>query len=243
MHELFSEAFIYDKYLKIGDVQGVNETDISFICVPTPMSEDGACDTREVEDVISWIKTDIIVIRSTVYVGFTEEMKKKYKKKIVFQPEYYGETVNHPFAELKNQHWLSFGGEPDHIHKVITAYQKVINSNVKINIYPAKEVEFAKYMENAFLATKVIFCNEMYDIAENLNVNYDISREVWISDPRIGSSHTFVYESNRGFGGSCLPKDTEAIRNQALKHNVNTHLLDAVIKKNYYYKKGKINGN
>lgn len=73
------------------------------------MLEDGACDTREVEDVISWIKTDIMVIRSTVYVGFTEKMKKKHKKKIVFQPEYYGETVNHPFAELKNQHWLSFG--------------------------------------------------------------------------------------------------------------------------------------
>ncbi len=237
MHKLFSDAIIYDKYLNLGDIEEVNSTDISFICVPTPMRVNGECDIKEVEEVISWIKTKIIVIRSTVYVGFTEEMKKKYKKNLVFQPEYYGETINHPFANIRNQHWLSFGGDSADIHQVISAYQKVINSNIKINIYPSKEVEFAKYMENAFLATKVIFCNEMYDIAKRLNISFDISREVWISDPRIGSSHTFVYENDRGFGGSCLPKDIHALCYLAQQHNVDTTLLNAVINKNNFYRK------
>ncbi len=64
----------------------------------------------------------------------------------------------------------------------------------------ADAVEFAKYMENAFLATKVVFCNEMYDLAGKLGVNYNVVREIWTSDPRIGTSHTFVYPGNREYG-------------------------------------------
>ena len=160
-------------------------------------------------------------------------MKSKYNKKIVFQPEYYGETVDHPFANLKNQTWLSFGGDSDDIKLAIKAYQTVTTSEVKINIYPAREVELAKYMENAFLALKVTFCNEMYDIAKALNVNYDIAREVWLSDPRIGRSHTFVYSDKRGYGGSCLPKDIASIKHQSDALGVDTTIISAVIEKRW----------
>ena len=101
----------------------------------------------------------------------------------------------------------------------------------------AKSVEMAKYMENAFLATKVTFCNEMYDIAMALGADYNLAREIWIADPRIGASHTFVYEDNRGYGGSCLPKDIVSITAQGNKHGVNTTLLQSVIEKNSIYKK------
>jgi UDPglucose 6-dehydrogenase len=197
---------------------------------------DGGCDTSAVEEVISWVKAKIIILRSTVRVGFTDAMREKYKKEIVFQPEYYGETTAHPFADLSNQNWLSFGGTQRGIDFAIKAYQTVINSNIRIYQADAKTVEMAKYMENAFLATKVIFCNEMHDIATALGVSYNRAREIWLADPRIGSSHTFVYEDNRGYGGSCLPKDVASILAQANETGVGVTLLKSVVEKNKSYK-------
>ena len=239
MKQLFKDAEIYDKYLAVGSKANVMNSAVSFVCVPTPMKEDGSCDTTAVEEVVSWLESDCIVIRSTIPVGFTDFLKGKYRKRVVFQPEYYGETTAHPFAELKNQNWLSFGGDVKDIQLVISAYQQVVNSNVKINIYPAKEVELAKYMENAFLALKVLFCNEMYDIATAMGVSYDSAREVWTSDPRIGRSHTFVYENNRGYGGNCLPKDVCALKFQAEKHNVVPEMLKSIIEINDKYRNGE----
>ena len=237
MHGLFKDAVIYDKFKKIGTPEEINCCDTVFVCVPTPQAKDGHCDTSIVEEVLEWITAPLIILRSTVYVGFTDKMMKKHKKEIVFQPEYYGETVAHPFADLNDRSWLSFGGTPKGIDLAIRTYQTVVNSNVRIYQADAKSVEFAKYMENAFLAAKVIFCNEMYDIASALGADYNLAREVWIADPRIGSSHTFVYEDNRGYGGSCLPKDISAIVSQAKALNVDTTLLDGIMSKNAKYKK------
>ena len=237
MQGLFKDAVIYDKYKNIGTHEEINECDTVFVCVPTPQAQDGHCDTSIVEEVLEWITAPLIILRSTVYVGFTDEMMKKYQKEIVFQPEYYGETVAHPFADLIDRSWLSFGGTPNGIDLAIRTYQTVINSNVRIYQADAKSVEMAKYMENAFLAAKVIFCNEMYDIARALGADYNLAREIWIADPRIGASHTFVYPDNRGYGGSCLPKDVSAIMTQARDKGVDTTLLNGVVEKNKKYKK------
>lgn len=232
MHGLFKNAIIYDKYKDIGTKTEINECDTVFVCVPTPQGENGGCDTSIVEEVLEWLSVPLIILRSTVYVGFTDEMIEKYKKEIVFQPEYYGETVAHPFADLTDRTWLSFGGTRKGIDLAIKTYQTVINSNVRIYQADAKSVEMAKYMENAFLATKVTFCNEMYDIACALGADYNLAREIWIADPRIGASHTFVYQDNRGYGGSCLPKDIASIAAQAKANNVDGTLLESVIRKN-----------
>ena len=236
MSLLFKDALLYDKYKNIGSMEEINTCDAAFVCVPTPMAEDGSCDTSAVEEVIQDCHCPLLILRSTVRVGFTKEMAKKYHKKIVFQPEYYGETVAHPFANLSDRSWLSFGGDQESIDMAIRVYQTVINSNVRIFQADSDTVEMAKYMENAYLATKVIFCNEMFDICKNLGISYNKAREIWIADPRIGSSHTFVYEDNRGFGGSCLPKDTSSLSKQASEAGVDATLLNAVIQKNKGYK-------
>ncbi len=232
MQNLFTNAIIYDEPLHIGSREEINMCDVAFVCVPTPSKADGSCDTSIVESVIDWLQTPVIVLRSTVYVGFTDKMMEKYQKEIVFQPEYYGETIAHPFADLNTRQWLSFGGTPKGVDMAIRAYQTVVNSNVQILQYSAKEVEFAKYMENSFLATKVTFCNELYDIAKKLGVNYNQAREVWVADPRIGTSHTFVYPDNRGYAGSCLPKDIASIISQADEVGVDANLLKSVVEKN-----------
>ncbi len=239
MHELFTNAVIYDKFLNIGSCEEINTCDVAFVCVPTPRLSDGKCDTSIVEEVVSWLNVNTIILRSTVEIGFTDYLMNKYKKEIVFQPEYYGETTAHPFRNLNERMWLSFGGNQSGIDMAIKAYQTVINSNVKIYQCDAKTAEMAKYMENAFLATKVIFCNEMYDIAKALGVNYNLAREIWIADPRIGASHTFVYEDNRGYGGSCLPKDISSLLYQAQVADIDAKLISSVIEKNNFYKTEK----
>lgn len=239
MNDLFKDAIIYDEPKKIGTRDEINKCDIAFICVPTPMSKDGSCDTSIVENVVEWCRAKVLVLRSTIKIGFTDELKKKYKKRIVFQPEYYGETVAHPFANLSDRQWLSFGGDPKDVNLAIKAYQTVTNSNIHIYQAPAKEVEMAKYMENCFFATKVIFCNEMFDLCQKMKIDYNQVREIWIADPRIGRSHTFVYEDNRGYGGSCLPKDIASLQYQFNEEKIDSTLLNAVIKKNNLIKKAK----
>lgn len=242
MHNLFKNAYINDKdesILKqeLKKFKNHEKMDAIFICVPTPMKENGSCNTSFVEEVLEKFKANIFIIRSTVYVGFTEYSEKKFNKKVVFQPEYYGETTNHPFSDLNNQNWISFGGKSENINLAIEVYKEVKNSNIKIIQGPSRDIEFAKYMENLFFANKVTFINEMYDVAKSLKVNYNIAREAWIADPRIGTSHTFVYPEKRGYGGSCLPKDISSLIFQAKENNVNVDLLEKVVEKNKKYQK------
>lgn len=237
MKALFPNAVCYD--LKLGTKEEINQCHTVFVCVPTPLRENGSCNTDIVESVIEWINVPLIILRSTVYVGFTDAMMEKFKKEIVFQPEYYGETVAHPLSDLKARKWLTFGGTERGIHLAIKTYQTVHNSNITIYHGDAKSIEFAKYMENCFFATKVIFCNEMKDIADALGANYDIAREAWVADPRIGTSHTFVYDDNRGYGGSCLPKDMSSLIYQADIMGEEAVLLKGVVSKNAKYKEKK----
>lgn len=232
MHKLFVDALIYDKFKNIGKTEEINECDTVFICVPTPQMDDCKCDTSIVDEIFEWLSVDLAIIRSTVPVGYTKAIAAKKKTDIVFQPEYYGETVSHPFSDLTNRAWLTFGGEKSAINKAIKTYKKVIDSDVHIVSVDSNTAELAKYMDNTFLATKVVFCNEFYNIATALDVDYNLLREVWLADYRIGRSHTFVYEDDRGFGGSCLPKDISAIISTAKELNVDVTLLEAVVKKN-----------
>lgn len=232
MHKRFNDAIIYDEPKNIGNRENINSCDIVFVCVPTPEGKDGICDSTIVEEVIKWVNAPTIVIRSTVPVGFTKRMAKEYGKRIAFQPEYYGETIDHPFADLNNQKWVSIGGDSLAIDAVMLFYQERVNSEIRFFTADSDTVELAKYMENAFLATKVVFCNEMYDLAQKMGINYNLAREIWLADPRIGRSHTFVYPDNRGFGGSCLPKDTMALMAMGRYYESDMTLLQSVIEKN-----------
>lgn len=240
IYNRFPDAVIFDEPKGVGSREKINQCDVAFVCVPTPSREDGSCDTTIVEAVLAWVHCNVVIIRSTVPVGFTKEMSQKYNLDLVFQPEYYGETVAHPFANLEDQTWISLGGQKEAVKLAACFYQERVNSNVKFYFSDSDTAELAKYMENAFLATKVTFCNEMYDLATKLGLDYNVAREIWLADPRIGRSHTFVYPNQRGFGGSCLPKDTSAL--VCIGENVGTDmtLMKSVLKKNELLKQEKI---
>jgi len=239
MAELFPDAIIYDKYLELGKLKDVVDCDFVFVCVPTPMGNEGQCDTSAVDGLLHRLSdfhtSATIIIRSTVPVGYTDSMRDSNRLHLVFQPEYYGETYKHPFADPHNRSWITLGGLANDTCKVADLYQTVFTSDIIIHQTDAKTAELAKYMENCFYATKVVFCNQFYDFAKRVGVDYHKLREAWLLDPRIGSSHTFVYPDNRGYGGSCLPKDMSAMIYQADDVDVNMDLLKIVREVNSLY--------
>ena len=236
MKELFSDAVVYDEPKGIGSREEINECDFAFVCVPTPKAEDGSCDTSIVNDVLTWLNPkEVIILRSTVPVGFTSFHSEIENKKIIFQPEYYGETYKHIFQNPHNRSWITLGGDLEDTSKVAELYQTVFTSELIINQVDSQTAELAKYMENSFYSVKVTFCNQFYDLAKAMRVDYNQLRETWLLDPRINRSHTFVYPDNRGYGGSCLPKDTAAIIQQAEMNGVDMSLLKATEEANSRY--------
>jgi UDPglucose 6-dehydrogenase len=231
--KLFPDAVLYDEPKKIGTREAVNACDVAFVCVPTPQAADGSCDTSIVEAVVGWIDGPVICIRSTVSVGTSRRLADATRKQIVFQPEYGpAETPDHPFNDLRNVRWVILGGATAATRKVARAWKSVYNSDIVIRQTTFEAAELCKYMENSYLAMKVTFCNEFYEIAERLGVDYDELRELWLLDPRIGKSHTWVLPDKRGFGGRCLPKDLEAIIRTAERAGHTPALLKEVVHSN-----------
>lgn len=213
---LFPNAKIYSPSTYFGSKEEFNKNlDIAFICVPTPQLKNGKCDTSIVEESVIWAKPKLFICLSTVEIGTTERLVKQYKKRIVFQPEYFGETVAHPLSNLGKQPFLILGGRKKSRARAIELYQTVYNSNVKIFQTDSRTAEVIKYMENSWLATKVTFMNEFYDLCNQFGVSYNEVREGFLLDPRVTRSHTFVYPKKRGWSGKCLPKDTASLCHQA----------------------------
>lgn len=235
--KLFPNAVVYDEPQQTGSREAVNACDVAFVCVPTPRREDGSCDISVVESVVAWIDGPVIVIRSTVSIGTTRRLADRYKKRIVFQPEYGpAETPDHPFNDLRKVRWIILGGDRGACKFVARAWRETYSSDITIAFTSPEAAELCKYMENAFLSTKVAFCNEFFDIANSVGVDYDELRELWLLDPRIGRSHTFVDADRRGFGGKCLPKDLDAIIVSASAAGVNPSLLESVRSANERHK-------
>mgnify|MGYP001296715520 CR=1 FL=1 len=216
------DVVTYDKYdlsksthSKLSDI--VRESEIIFVCVPTPMEKDGTCHTGIVEEVIKEINEtangQIVVIKSTVPPGTTDRLHRKYKSvKVIFNPEFLTEA--NFIQDFKNQNRIILGGTRNGTNKVRTLYSRVF-PHATIVKTGAKHAEMVKYFTNCFLATKVSFANEMYNICEQLDLDYDKVVEYATYDERLGKSHWAVPgpDGDMGFGGHCLPKDLSAIIN------------------------------
>jgi UDP-glucose 6-dehydrogenase len=138
-------------------------------------------------------------------------MVKKYGKKIVVQPEYLGETPNHPFLQMDSRQFMIIGGDPEDRRKVIECYQKAYNANVRIRQVSRLEAEVIKFSENRAIFYKVIQCQELYDACEAAGIDYYTIREaVYGDDPRMNLWWTFVFPDNRGANSKCIPKDIYA---------------------------------
>jgi len=234
----FPWAEKYDKFS--GGEDGVmkdapaKKYDFCFVSVPTPMNDDGSADTRYVRDVFDNINAEIYIIKSTIPPTTTESLRAETGKRIIFSPEYNGNTqhanVEHNFVVL--------GGDSKDTFQVSQLYQYASTAYISIYQVDSRTAELCKYMENSFLASKVVFCNDFYRMAENLGVNYNILREIFCADPRVNKSHTFVYESAPFYDSKCFNKDLPAIVKQMEKLGYDAPFVRAIIETNEKFKTG-----
>ena len=189
--------------------------DIIFVCLPTPMDVDNSCNTDLVEEVISDIysvgKASTVVIKSTISPGTTARLNSLYEDiDIIFNPEFLTEA--NAVDDFNNQTRIILGGPRPGTTKLRRIYTKVF-PKAHIIKTDSTHAEMVKYLTNAFLATKVSFANEIYQICEALKVDYDKVVEYATLDDRLGKSHWQVPgpDHDYGFGGHCLPKDLSAL--------------------------------
>jgi UDPglucose 6-dehydrogenase len=223
MKELFPEAYVYDPALGL---KGTIKCDIAFICVPTPNMGKGKLDISIVEETVKLSEEDLIVIRSTVNPGTCDYLSKKYKKRIVMQPEYLGETPNHPMLDQTTRQFVVIGGAAEDRRKLIDLYTTVYNANTNIRQVTALEAEIIKLSENRAIAFKVAQSQELYDACEAAGVDYYTIRDaVYGDDPRFDLWWTFIYPDKRGFNSKCIPKDIYAWREWAKDSELTDALL------------------
>ena len=235
MHRLFPHAVVYDEPLKRGTRTAVNKCDAAFVCVPTPSLNRKELDITIVEDVVAWLQVNLIILRSTVNPGTTDRLRKTYSKRLVFQPEYLGETVQHAMSDISQRSFLVLGGVPIDRRSAIEIYQSVYNSSVKIRQTDALTAEIIKLAENRAIAHKVAEAQELYDLCETVGVDYYTVREaVYHDDPRMSPHWTFVYPNKRGFDSKCIPKDVFAITAYARTNGSPMPVTEAVLARNDY---------
>ena len=221
----------------------VSKSDIIFVCVPTPMKKDGSCDTSIVESVVrdidyelgGWVGKEqtIIAIKSTIPPGTTTELNKKYQhsRGIVFNPEFLTEA--NFIEDFKNQNRIIIGG-PRPATTILRQVYSLVFPDVTIVKTGSKTAEMVKYFTNTFLATKVSFANEMKQICDKIDIDYDKVVEYSIYDERLGKSHWAVPgpDGHYGFGGSCFPKDINALIHLAGQLDLCPDVLLGVWEKN-----------
>lgn len=184
---------------------------LTFICVPTPMQDDGDINTDILDGVMENIKgiEGLIVIKSTITPSTID---KYYQNNVIYNPEFL--TERSACEQFVNPEFHIFGGNKSHCILLEQFYEEYSLCTPCPTYFMTKpEASFVKYAINSFLATKVTFFNQLYDACNvHDNVNFNKVIKAVGADKRISISHTKVpgFDGKQGYGGACFPKDTLA---------------------------------
>jgi|TARA_B110000914_G_C15510342_1_gene470472 UDPglucose 6-dehydrogenase len=205
-----------------------------IVCVSTPQSADGSCDMSNVIDVLSDIEPKTpVLLKSTISLEGWNKLRHKFPTHLIsYSPEYIrAETAN---QDMLNNIDIKLGGGNFYW------WERTLQRNdklVKVSYARPEDLILAKYFRNSFLATKVAFFNQIYDLCNATGIDYEAVASLITEDNRIGDSHTRV-TSERGFGGHCFPKDTQAILKTANDNNIDLTLIEQAILYNNQIRKG-----
>lgn len=223
-----------------------NSDGLVFVCVPTPMNKDGSIDTGIVESVVHELnraagikysdktkKRPTVCIKSTVVPGTSHRLDQECEFiNVCFNPEFLTERTS--IEDFKNQDRIIIGG-PREGTSVLKQVYSTAYPDVPITKTNSQTAEMVKYTTNVFLACKVAVANELKQVCDHLNdVDYDKVIEYATKDKRLGKSHWAVPgpDGKLGFGGSCFPKDLNALMHLANELGVNTTMMGAAWNKN-----------
>ena len=234
---LISDPAYPEQSVSIIDI--TTQCDAVFVCVPTPQSADGACDTSILQSIIDQLTgyDGIVIAKSTASPLVYQELEETSGLKLAHVPEFLTQ------ANAINDYLMP--------NKIVIGCKRRITDEVKDVIVNSKiqfdgdiefctigEAAFFKYMANTFLAMKVIMNNEYYDLANAIGLDWSTLTDIAKADTRLGNTHWQVPgpDGARGFGGACFPKDTAALAKISQDLGVELSVLASAITKNYYYR-------
>ena len=241
LEELVIENYREGRLIFTTDAgEGVNFGQIIFIAVGTPPEEDGSADLQYVLAVAATIAENmqeekVIVDKSTVPVGTADKVSKALATglklrgadipfEVVSNPEFLKEGA--AISDCQRPDRIIIGTESENAEKLMRQlYQPFNRNHDKIIVMDPRSAEMTKYAANCMLATKISFMNEMANIAERVGADIEHVRQGIGSDPRIGFQ--FIYPGC-GYGGSCFPKDVNALVHTAKINGYTSEILNAV---------------
>ena len=237
------DVFVHDP--KLGtDIQVVIDTEIIFICVPTPTLENGKCDISIVETVLQQLDAasyqGMIAIRSTIIPGSTKKLQTQFSNlEIAYVPEFLRErSATEDFIE--NHTVLAIGSEnPTTVDKIIKCHGDLPQN---IEILTPTEAEILKYYNNVFASLRIIFANNIFEICVKLGADYNKVKNTYVKTGKLGNMYLDVNENLRGYAGPCLPKDTLALANLMREKGINFGLIEQIHQDNAKLKKTVLPG-
>lgn len=242
--ELGHQMFFYDPVKEDSKFEDVLDTEVCFICVPTPPNEEGFCDTTIVEESIQKLSENnykgVAVIKSTVVPGTTEMLANKYLDlELCFVPEFLRERCavidfieNHDVCVIGTNSLKSF----EIIKKAHGSYPR------DFRMVTRTEAEIVKYYNNIYNATLITLANSFFEVCKELGASYTEVKNCVVLRDHINDSYLQCNDNFRGFGGVCLPKDTLAIAKLVEKLGLDVQFFKTILEENAKYKVTVYNG-
>ena len=229
-HDVF-----YHDVIKDTSITDVLNTEVCYICVPTPSNEDGSCDTSIVESVLDELiehnYSGVACIKSTVVPGTTERLQKKFKA-LAFVPEFLRERCAITDF-IQNHEVCIIGTDNDDFFDIIKQshgdYPKEF-----VQCTPT-EAEFSKYFHNVHNAMQITFANSFYEICNNMGVDYNKMKNTLKNRSNMNMTYLECNKNYRGFGGVCLPKDTKAMDYLSKQLGLDVKFFDHILSENEKY--------
>ncbi|MFA5173832.1 MAG: nucleotide sugar dehydrogenase [Candidatus Pacearchaeota archaeon] len=252
--EQVHQIFPYDKYKEPYNSNQnfenlAKNSEAIFICVPTPMQASGAIDYTniysslsnllEITNRINRNPLDLtIIIRSTAVSGTTDDLAKKYPFHFAFNPEFLREK--HALKDMENTNRIVIGANNEKIQQIVQQIYEPLFPNAKYVLTNTKTSEMIKYAANVILAGQIALANEINQICNKLEINYNEVKNTILLDERIGRNIDVPgNDGDFGFGGKCFPKDLNALIYLARENMYRPYLLEEIWRLNERVRKNK----
>lgn len=221
------DARPYDPPKRLGSTRDLERADVVFVAVPTPYTAGRGFDDSHLLMAINTIPGEkLVVIKSTVLPGTTDLMQERFRQhRFMFNPEFLREATAYDDFVSPDRQIVGVTAKSRHEAQAV---MELLPRAPFERICPASEAEMGKYVANSFLAVKVSYSNDIFDLCQRLAIDYGTVRDIVAADVRIGASHTDVHDSGyRGYGGKCLPKDSKSLLDLASAAGVELTVLRA----------------
>lgn len=230
------EVVPFDTKMRLTAITDVLKTQLTFICVPTPQSADGSCDVSIVDGIVADLAAHhykgLAVIKSTVPPGTTDRLHARHALALAFCPEFLRERArytdfveNHDICIVGAYRWEDF--------ELIRVAHGQLPQKI-VHLAPI-DAEFCKYFSNVLNALRIVFANQFYDVCAKAGADYQAIKDAMVGRQNIGNSYLDCSEKFRGFGGSCLPKDTAAFVAFVKQLGLDVPLFEQIVELNKRY--------